>query len=158
MERRHVEVALHGVGLMQVAAIIYGEASGIVRRVVVAEDLKRLEAPTVLGRGENLIILNPDEVIKDGYPDLVRAYALVEAKTGKPSESARCIIVNDKGEIEQAIMADPALDTVGDRKALYQHPEATVDWKIDPDTGEFEKPIEVVEVPVEPIADAKVRK
>lgn len=130
---------------MQVAAIIYGDASGIVRRIIVSDSLQELAAPSTPDKGEAAIILSPDEVLKQGLPDLAACYALVEAKRGKPSESDRCIVVNDKGEIETVILADPAIDTVEATKALVQHPEATSDWKLNAGTGEFEKPAEIVE-------------
>lgn len=141
---------------MRVAAIIYGAQSGIVRRVVVSDSLDELAAPSKPDPGEDCIILDPEEVLKNGLPDLPRCNALIEAKIGRPVESARCIVVNDKGEIEAAIMADPAIDVLGERKALYQHPEATAEWKVNAATGEWEKPVEAVvdepvEMPVEPI-------
>lgn len=136
---------------MRVAAIIYGEASGIVRRIVVSDSLAELAAPTVLGNGEAAIILDPGEVLTKGSPDLAACYALVEAQRGKPSESDRCIVVNDKGDIEAVILADPAIDAVKATETLVQNIEATPDWKFSPTTGEFEKPVEVV---VEPPAPA----
>lgn len=148
---------------MRVAAIIYGAESGILRRIVVSDSLEELAAPSAPDAGEEVIICDPSDVewVKQNgaeLPDLASCIAMVEAKRGKPSESARCIVVNDKGEIEAAVMADPAIDAIGDRKALYQHPEATSDWKLSVDSGEFEKPVaSTEELPADPVADAKVR-
>lgn len=133
---------------MRVAAIIYGAESGIVRRIVVSDTLKELAVPSIPGKGEDVIILDPDEVLKWSVslkrevPDLAECIALVEAKRGKPSESARSIVVNDKGEIETALMADPSVDVIAPTKALYQHPEATAEWTMSA-TGEFERPLDI---------------
>jgi hypothetical protein len=138
---------------MQVAAIIYGAQSGIVRRIVVSDSLKELAAPSKPEPGEDVIIVTPDEATKGGLPDMPACIALVEAKIGKPAENARCIVVNDKGEIETVILADPAIDVIGERKALYQHPEANPDWKIG-ERGEFEPPVREEEA--EPVESAPV--
>lgn len=143
---------------MRVAAIIYGAESGIVRRIVVSDSLAELAAPSTPDKGEDAIILGPDEVLRGGVPDLEACIALVEAKRGKPSESARCIVVNDKGEIEAVVMADPTVDVIEPTKALYQHVDATPDWKMDEATGEYVKPVEaqpVDEMPVDPIVAEK---
>ncbi len=134
----------------RVAAIIYGDASGIVRRIVVADSIKELGTP--YGAGEAIIIVTPDEVVKFDpekkrtVPSLDECYALVEAKRGQKSESDRCIVVDDKtGEIAAVVHADPSIDRLA-AKTLYQHPEANLDWTID-EKGEFTEPPKVAAEP-----------
>lgn len=137
---------------MRVSAIIYGELSGIVRRIVVSDSLAELAAPSALATGEAAIILDPNDVLTPkGVPDLAAAYSLVEAKRGKPSGSARVVIIDDKsGEIEGVTLADPLIDILPS-KTLVQDDKADVDWTRDAN-GVFVAPV-VAEVPVELVAD-----
>lgn len=122
---------------MTVAAIVYGEATGIVRRLVTASTVRGLAGH--YGPGESIIILNADEVLANGLPDAAAMTAMVEAKRGKPAEPARCIVIDDaNAEIETVIPADPTMDAL-DGKTLYQHPEASPGWSVD-ENGEFVAP------------------
>lgn len=114
---------------MKVAAVVYGEQSGILRRIVVTDEgIEKLAGH--YGKDESIIILNADEVMKSGVPDLPAAIALVEKKRGKPSENDRCIVVDPVLGIERVIKADPAIDTLLG-KEIIQDPTAEVGWTKD---------------------------
>ena len=67
-----------------VAMIVYGEVSGWPHRTVVTTDgIGKLSGH--YGKGESIIILNAEEVLKNGFPDLDAEIALIEAKRGKKS-------------------------------------------------------------------------
>lgn len=128
---------------LRVSQIVYGDASGIVSRLIVTDSLAEL-TPHVLAKGEACIIIDPKLTLTkmpNGMVvlDLPACYALVEAKRGKPSEPNRVVVIDDKtGEIESAVMADPSLDVLAG-KTLYQHTEALPGWTLD-EAGEFAKP------------------
>jgi hypothetical protein len=130
-------MALHGGGVMSVAAIVYGAGSGNVRRLVVADRVQQLAGH--YGPGEDIIILDADEVMASGLPDQAAMVALVQAKRGKPADEGRCIVIDDQsGEIETTTLADPLIDALSG-KTLYQHSEASPGWEVD-ETGEFVAP------------------
>lgn len=121
------------------AMIVYGEQSGIVRRIVMTGK-SVTDLAGHYGPGESIIICNAEEVVRNGTPDLPRAVAMVAAKRGKPAEKARCVVLNDKtGEIEKVIAADPAMDRLPG-KTLVQHASADVGWMRDAGTGEYVEP------------------
>jgi hypothetical protein len=125
---------------MRAAAIIYGEASGIVRRLVVADSVQELAGH--YGPGEAIIILSPDEVLANGLPDAVAMAALVADKRGKPADQGRVVVFDDAtGDIETVLAADPIIDALPG-KTLYQHPEASSGWQVD-ETGELVAPVVV---------------
>lgn len=122
---------------MTVAAIVYGEATGIVRRLIVADSVKKLAGH--YGSGESIIIVPSEQVVANGLPDDAAMAAMVEEKRGKPAEPARCIVIDDEAaEIETVIPADPVIDAI-EGKTLYQHPEASPGWSVD-ENGEFVAP------------------
>lgn len=132
----------------KVAAIVYGEQSGIVRRIVVSDNgVSGLSGH--YGPGESIIIVNDDEVTKFDpekkrvIPSLDECYALVVEKRGKPSEIDRCVIIDDAtGAIEAVVLADPYLEAERKPgKTLFQHEKADTDWTID--RGEFKPPPQV---------------
>lgn len=124
---------------MRVAAIFYGAGSGILRRMVVTDSPEGL-APHSPAKGEDLIVLNSDEVLVGGVPDLAACIAQIEQKRGQPSESARVIVVDDKsGEIVNVIQADPALDVLPGQ-TLFQEDKADIGWTVDA-TGKFVPPV-----------------
>lgn len=134
---------------MRVAAIVHGEVSGIVRRVVVADSIEELGAGKHYGEGEGIIIVTPEQALKFDpekkriVPSLGECYGLVAEKRGKPSESDRCIVVDDAtGEIAEVVLADPYLEA--DRsawagKTLFQHDQADIGWALD-GAGEWKAP------------------
>lgn len=136
---------------MRFSAIFFGDESGIISHFVVADSLAELIVHTSNCRkGQSCIVTTPEEVMAldrknlREVPDLKIAYALVEAKRGKPSESNRVVVIDDKtGEIETVALADPHLDAIAG-KTLYQHDEAAPGWALDA-TGEFAKPAEEAE-------------
>lgn len=128
----------------RIAAITYGETSGIVRRITVADSIKELGTP--YGAGESIVIVTAEEAMKFDpqkkrtVPSLSECYALVEEKRGRPSDSDRCAVIDDlTGDILGTIHADPNVDRVTG-KTLYQHLEADVGWTVDK-KGEFVPPI-----------------
>lgn len=72
----------------RVAAIFYDDESGVVNRIVVTTGLANLK-PHLPAKGEDSIILHPDEIVPGGVLDLPACCALVEAKRGKRSKGAR---------------------------------------------------------------------
>lgn len=80
---------------MRVAAIVYDDQSGIVRRVVVSDSVVELGRGQHYGSGESIIVCNPAEVVKFDatsrrtVPMLEECYLLVEEKRGKPSDRER---------------------------------------------------------------------
>lgn len=127
------------------AMIVYGEQSGIVRRIVTT-DKSVTKLAGHYGPGESIIICNADEVIRGGMPDLPRAVSMVEAKRGKPCADSRCVVLNDKtGAIERSISADPAMDHLPG-KTLVQHHQADASWLRDAETGEYVEPTRSVTI------------
>jgi hypothetical protein len=131
---------------MPVSAIIYGAESGIIRAIVNAENLTDLANAARCRKGEDLIIVNPEEVGIDGRrnanaadnrPNLAQARVLVAAKIGREPENPRCLVIDDKtGDVVEITLADPALDVLPGR-TLYQHPQAQLDMALDEETGDL---------------------
>lgn len=129
---------------MRVAAVIYGEQSGIISRIVHCDSLAELAAPTVLAKGEAILIIDPSDIkwLDKGamrLPNLKSAKALVEAERGRAAEPNRVIKIDDKtGEIIASGHADPTVDKV-EGATLFQHPEADIGWTVGAD-GEYQRP------------------
>lgn len=144
---------------MGFAVIIFGEESGITRRIVETDRFEEL-APhlTNLQPGEAKLVVVVEEegrvadglpmttrngaesILVNGYPDLSACAALIEKKRGKPAESNRVVVIDGKtGEIDAAIMADPTIDKI-EGKSLFQHPDADIGWTLDA-KGEFVEPL-----------------
>jgi hypothetical protein len=83
--------------------VIYGEQSGIVRRIVVTDNEASLAGH--LAAGEALLILP-----NGARHDLYSATAAVALATGKRIPSNRCRIVDRGGREWGMIAADPLLD------------------------------------------------
>jgi hypothetical protein len=129
------------------AAIIYGEASGIVRRLVVMDQPRDPSGrwtsitPYILrnhvGAGEAVLEIPPEEVLANGLPDAVAMDARVAEKRGKPADEGRCLVIDDKsGDVVDVVLADPAIDRIPG-KTLYQHPKAQLAMVMDAETGDF---------------------
>lgn len=112
---------------MDIVGIIYGEKSGIVRRIV-APSGGESELAQHVGEGEAIIIVNKDDILFGEYPDPDAYTAFVVQKLGRNIYSDRCTVINDEtGEVISVIQADPRLDTV-DGATLIQHDEAVPGW------------------------------
>ncbi len=95
--------------------IVYGAASGIVRRIIVPTSEAELDDQSHVGDGEAIIKVSaPGIMRRDGYPDLTAAHAHVMAVIGKQPLNARCAVVDAKGNVVGTVMADPEFDTIPD--------------------------------------------
>jgi len=84
--------------------VIYGEQSGIVRRIILPDNGVQ-ELQQHVGPGEALLVL------PDGVPaDLYSATAAVAEATGKTIPLARCAVVDARDNVVALICADPLLD------------------------------------------------
>lgn len=88
--------------------IVYGTASGAVRRIIVDEN-DRLDPAVHAGPGESAIVV--DKPI-DQRADVHFARRAVEAAIGKPSPDLKSAIVDKDGLVIAVVPADPALDDV----------------------------------------------
>lgn len=137
---------------MRASAIVFGEESGIVRRICVSDSVDELLRAIGIGQGEAVLIVDPADIADDRLndrfvPDLATCYALVEDRRGKPSESDRTVIIDQKsGEITAVIMADPVIDRLPGM-VLFQHPQADVGWSVDA-KGEWAKPVAEIAEPL----------
>lgn len=105
-----------------VTAIIYGAATGIIRRVIRTDEPAPLSGH--VGAGE-AIIEAPDSVLLPNgsgnlVPDLDRIAAHLFQATGITPEPARCVVVqHGTGDVVNVIMADPTIDAI-EGHALFQ--------------------------------------
>ena len=140
--------------MAKIAAIVYGERSGIVRRVVVTDEGAEGLAGHY-GPGESILIVDAAEVVKFDpqkrrvVPTLDECRALVaERRRGKPAADPRTLAIDDaSGEIERVLAADPALDSIPGR-TLRSHPEAEVGWMKEAATEDFVEPVIVIRIPI----------
>lgn len=132
----------------RVSAIIYGQQSGVVRRIVVCDSLNELLGGGHVGPGEAMLMVNPGMSLTAAkVPDLAACRAMVAAHTGGPSPDSRCVVIsNDTLEIETVAMADPTLDAIPG-KTLALHPDALPGWKRDPKTGAYVEPTSTTLIP-----------
>jgi hypothetical protein len=93
------------------AAIIYGEQSGTVRRVVLDDSAALLRRHPV-ARGEASIVVPVDP--ERAYPGPGDCIALVEEKTGIKALSDRCVVVGADGKVARVVLADPLIDVDAD--------------------------------------------
>lgn len=125
---------------MGTVCIIYGEDSGIIRRLVQTDDLSVL--PQFVEDGEASI--NVSDAVLVQQPDGSRLPALdlatdaVEAVRGLPSEPARCLVIDQQGNVVNVIMADPTLDHL-DGFTLFQDANGQIGWVPD-GNGNFVDP------------------
>ena len=124
----------------KVAMIVYGEATGIDRRLIVADSIEELGQARHYGPGEGTIILDAATVTKRGIPDLPTMQAMIAGKRGKEADPSRVVVLDDvTGEVERVLKADPLLDLLPG-KTLVAHAELDVGWTIDTKTGEYVEP------------------
>lgn len=85
--------------------VIYGTASGIVRRVIVPDDDRELATAT--GPGESMVMVQATDTFSlndvNGY---------VAQAIGKQPPSARCVVTDAQGNVVATLEADPVLDKV----------------------------------------------
>lgn len=126
------------------AGIVYGTASGIVRRIIVPDFDKQLERGDWIAPGESLLVVDMEAVGRAGVPSIHVATQAVEKHRGVPSLSARCAVVDERGDVTAVIMADPDIDSVADRE-LARHERVNTGWKRDRQRDDWLEPVEVVE-------------
>ena len=97
---------------MPVAAIVYGTASGQLRRSVVADTEADARRGAASGIGESIIIIPADQVMANGVPDQETACALITAQTGKDAHPVRVGQLDKTGAPIGTLLADPLLDTL----------------------------------------------
>lgn len=97
-----------------VTGIIYGEKSGIVRRIIVPDDDAQLAAH--VGPGEALLTIP-----RNDPRDVHSATAAVAAATGKDIPPSRCAMVDSKGAVVGIIAADPVLDSIDGHDLVTVH-------------------------------------
>ena len=96
-------------------AIVYGAQTGIIRRIIWTDQPETLNDH--VGAGE-AILKAPDWVfVKDEsvgmVPDLDLVTIYLTETTGIVPELGRCVVIHDQsGEVVDAIMADPMLDSI----------------------------------------------
>lgn len=102
--------------------IIYGAATGIIRRVIWTDEPET--APGHVGPGE-AIIEAPDSIFVAStggrpVPDQDRIANHLTKVTGITPEPARCVVIDHAtGEVVNVIMADPTIDEIAGH-TLYQ--------------------------------------
>ncbi len=90
--------------------IVYGTASGMVRRVIVP-DADEGDDATRLVRGESIV-----KVPRSTIHDMADINAAVQAVTGFPPPSARCVAVDHRNVVDAVIYADPLIDEIPGRE------------------------------------------
>lgn len=95
-------------------AVIYGAQSGIIRRFVQTDEPDNLADH--VGEGEALLTVD-DSVLQiqengTAMPSLEVAAQAITAATGIVPELARCLVIDQSGDVVNVIMADPSIDSV----------------------------------------------
>lgn len=123
--------------------IVYGVASGIIRRWIVPDRDTDLKDKHPVAPGETMQIVDRATVKSSADIEAAVAKAI-----GRQPPSPRCAVINAKGEVIDIKMADPALDHI-DGCTLVLDAEACVGWKLV--SGALSAPVLDVQV-VDPIA------
>jgi hypothetical protein len=124
--------------------VIYAAGSKIIRRIVVPDHPRELAGH--VSQGEALA-----EFDSDGIPSMEACDAAVLAATGVKPPDPRCVVIDEKGDVVDVLMADPELDAATfPGKTLRLHDKADRGWVYDSGKDEFSRKVtEEVEVATE---------